>query len=545
MAASVVLGALLVAGFWLRGERERTERLRATAEGVSEHLSAASFARGSGSWNEARLAAARARVQLESGIGNAELAALVAAEELAIDRDFEAEQERLERLSRRERFARAVEAIRARVTRTSVAKLASYAQLMAEFGVDMSASPDRIVDAIRASGLAHEMAATLVDWARLQRIIDPDETAEVSRLLRLALAVDDDPGRSALRRAILAGDREEILRIAREEPESPLDPMTVIVLADELWFHCERDAAMSLLKRTELRHPNDFHLHVKLAARHMNLKDSPGAIGHLKAALAREPHNSWVAASLGLNYMRVGEVERAVAACERAVAANPTDPYAHHYLGVTLDERGDLTDAIPSFRKAVELEPSYTFAVRRLAYALHRAGEHAESLDLYLRSTELEPDDPTVLNNAAWRLATSPDASLRDHPRALRLAQRAIDLHEDDADYASTYAACLYYNGRLEEAIAAGERAIALSAGPRARPRRGSSSWRWPTPSSETARRRWSGYEQGAELVSRDAGSSSQLPRLLDEAPGGRRAVGAAPSDSRGELVEKPREHTP
>jgi serine/threonine-protein kinase len=517
LAASVLFAVLLVAGFRLRTQQERAERLRRTEEGVAEHLGEAAFARGRGEWNEARVALAQARASFESGLGDDELAARIEAEELAIARDFDADQARLERLLQRERFGQEVELIRTRVTRTSRSKLAAYARLMQEFGVDMSSPPDEIADAIRASDLAIAMAAVLVDWARLQRLVDPTQKDEVVRLLELALAVDDDPARSALRRAILAEDRYEILRIARGEPETGLHPMTVIVLADELWQLGEYDEAMRILEQAELHNPDDFHVHAKLAARHMNVGDTDSAFVQLKAALARQPDNAWIGASLGLMHLRRGEVERAVETCRQAVWADPEDAYARHYLGVALAEQGDIDAALQSYRKAIELEPEYSFAIRRLAYALSDLGEHAEALELFLHAAELDPYNPSALNSVAWRLATLEDTSLRDPERALEFAERVMALEPNDPDYCSTYGTCLYLTGRYEESIEANERALELSEGfdrdpieifylAMAHAQLG----------DEDRAREW--LERGERLVSESASPPAEMVRFRDEA---------------------------
>jgi len=60
----------------------------------------------------------------------------------------------------------------------------------------------------------------------------------------------------------------------------------------------------------------------------------------------------------------------------------------------------------------------------------YRRQNFAEVKQAYEKSLALEPDQPQVLNNLAWLLATSPDERLRDPARALSLARLAARLDE-------------------------------------------------------------------------------------------------------------------
>ena len=107
----------------------------------------------------------------------------------------------------------------------------------------------------------------------------------------------------------MPGKEPELLLSGVDFRGAEIDEET-IVLADELWWLGERDAAQALLARAELNHPDDFHLQVKLGVRHMNLLHNDKAFPHLKAAHSLKPDNSWVLATLGLMHRKRGERER-------------------------------------------------------------------------------------------------------------------------------------------------------------------------------------------------------------------------------------------
>lgn len=80
----------------------------------------------------------------------------------------------------------------------------------------------------------------------------------------------------------------------------------------------------------------------------------------------------------------------------------------------------------------------------------------------YEKALALAPQNPEILNNLAWLLATSHDASLSDPPRALELARRAIAQKKAPHIW-DTLAECLFANGHLQEAIEAEEKALAMN----------------------------------------------------------------------------------
>lgn len=80
----------------------------------------------------------------------------------------------------------------------------------------------------------------------------------------------------------------------------------------------------------------------------------------------------------------------------------------------------------------------------------------------YEKALALDPGNPEILNNLAWVLATSKDASLRDPPKALAMAQRAIARKKAPHIW-DTLAECLFANGRLQDAVEAEEKALAMS----------------------------------------------------------------------------------
>jgi len=182
-------------------------------------------------------------------------------------------------------------------------------------------------------------------------------------------------------------------------------------------------------------------------------------IAHYRSALQMQP-NSWDAEyNLGTALVRKGQVDEAIRHCERAVGMRPTDPDAQVSLGDALLRKGRIDDAIDHYQKAMMASPDHFLSryglcqallekgeldsaiqVCRsalvlwpldadchtaLAIALDEKGEPAEAIQHYEKALEVAPRSIPTLTNLAWLLATSPDASVRNGPKALDLASQA------------------------------------------------------------------------------------------------------------------------
>jgi tetratricopeptide (TPR) repeat protein len=131
---------------------------------------------------------------------------------------------------------------------------------------------------------------------------------------------------------------------------------------------------------------------------------------------------------------------------------------------MALGEKGRPDEAIPHFEKAVALDPANWTAHANLgrAYiAQHRSDRAIPHLERALRQA---PDNPAVLNEAAWVLATCTDATLRNGTEAVTLAEHAVELTSGrDAAMLATLAAAYAETGRFDKAVELEKRAADLA----------------------------------------------------------------------------------
>ena len=148
----------------------------------------------------------------------------------------------------------------------------------------------------------------------------------------------------------------------------------------------------------------------------------------LERAVALDPEFLGARANLGMALLQKGEPGQAAPHLEKAVALDPRSAPLQSSLGLALLGEGKPEEAILRFRKAIALAPNSVEAHVSLATALHQAGRTAAALDEWRLVLRAVPDDVGVLAQAAWALATSPTASVRNGAEAVTLAERAVRL---------------------------------------------------------------------------------------------------------------------
>ena len=101
---------------------------------------------------------------------------------------------------------------------------------------------------------------------------------------------------------------------------------------------------------------------------------------------------------------------------------------AHFYLGLALVSQKKISDGAAQLEQAITQRPDFDRAYPLLAEAQlseRRADAAVLTID---RALARKPDEVTLLQRQAWILATSSNASVRNGPRAVQQAERAVAL---------------------------------------------------------------------------------------------------------------------
>ena len=160
----------------------------------------------------------------------------------------------------------------------------------------------------------------------------------------------------------------------------------------------------------------------------------------------------------------MGRYGEAIEHFKRDIALNPEVDSAEEKIAAALLALGDTKGAVAHLRHLLEAKPEKAATLHTLGKLLYGQGKRAEAIVLLRRGLGHHPE-PSHLNDLAWMLSTAPEPNLRngteaivlmgkilsesggkdpntldtlaaayaetrDYPKALQVAQEALDLAE-------------------------------------------------------------------------------------------------------------------
>jgi len=188
-------------------------------------------------------------------------------------------------------------------------------------------------------------------------------------------------------------------------------------------------------------------------------------VAQFEKAAALQPDFAAARTNLGGALAKLGRMDEAVAELRQAIASDAYYAPPHYQLGLLLSRRGDAQGAIAEWRSALAIDPKSAEAHDSLGDALDAQGQTAEALAQWRAAIDLEPNDAPALRRAAWALATSPDAAIRNGADALQFAVRAVELSGGkDAQVLDALAAAYAEKSQFTDAVLTARRAQARAA---------------------------------------------------------------------------------
>lgn len=182
--------------------------------------------------------------------------------------------------------------------------------------------------------------------------------------------------------------------------------------------------------------------------------------------LACTRDNGFAHNSLGTALIDQGRTAEGILELREALQINPLDGGACNNLANILARQGHTQDAIVLYRIAVQVDPANAGVQNNLSNALLLDGKMAEATAHAEKALELQPDNPGFKSNLAWILATTPETSARNGPRAVQLASEASQASGgNDPVILRTLAAAYAEAGDFPAAVETAEAAVRLAGG--------------------------------------------------------------------------------
>ena len=235
-------------------------------------------------------------------------------------------------------------------------------------------------------------------------------------------------------------------------------------LASALSDSGQTAAALQQAKQAVELDPTDGACHRVLSTILARQGQREGAIAEVRRAVELEPedlsaYRLWSELLIG-----AGHNDEAINVTRNGLVVSPDDPSLHYTLGLALARKNDLTTATNQFAYALLFGPDGPKVHLDFGRVLLRLGDTPNGLRHLQTAVRLTPDSPLALNELAWLLATSPDATLRNGPEAVQLAEHGcVVTSRRNPKGLATLAAAYAEAGRFPEAISAAQEALSLA----------------------------------------------------------------------------------
>ena len=267
-----------------------------------------------------------------------------------------------------------------------------------------------------------------------------------------------------------AGMTAALGRLKKQSPflKPALGGIVLLVLGLLTWRQSLMYADAETLWRTTIaRNPDAWMAYDNLGIILARSGDEDGAMALFQKTLAIRPDDSQACNNLGLVLCQKGRTDEGIVEFQKAVSILPGNAVFRNNLGKAFLAKGQQREAMIQFQKVLENNPLDQKANYHLGIALFQTGRVDEAMAHFEKALENHPDFAEAwdsLDHTAWLLATSPEASLRNGPKALALARQLDRLSGgNNPALLDTLAAAYAENGQFPEAIDAAQRALALA----------------------------------------------------------------------------------
>ena len=146
------------------------------------------------------------------------------------------------------------------------------------------------------------------------------------------------------------------------------------------------------------------------------------ALQLLRQELDRSPTSEVIRSLLANIELALGRLDPAIEQYQRLLLMKPHSAQFHLSLGRAYQLKGDPKNATTELREAGRLAPNDPGPPALLAHAMIAQGQMAEAMNSLRHALELRPENPALMNDLAYLIATS-GGSLDE---ALVLAQKAV-----------------------------------------------------------------------------------------------------------------------
>ena len=227
------------------------------------------------------------------------------------------------------------------------------------------------------------------------------------------------------------------------------DPRIITGLADVYnMAQNKSEKARSLLASELEERPDSVTIRRRAAEAALELGDTAFALDQYRYLADQYPSSAQTQADLAKVYIRTGQFREALDCAERAVELAPDTAETHLLVAIILERLDRGAEAEQRYRSVLKANPNNTAALNNLAFLLAESGELLdEALVLAQRAVSLSEDDANLADTLGWVYLKRNMSG-----EALRIFDRLVANHPDNATYRYHLGAALVKTGKIERA---------------------------------------------------------------------------------------------
>jgi eukaryotic-like serine/threonine-protein kinase len=274
---------------------------------------------------------------------------------------------------------------------------AAYARAFRDYGIDVETlEPVQAAGLVRARPICLELTVALDHWAyfpaRTPQGEGKADDARWKRLVAVARAADPDGWRNQVRDALQHGKTAILIELADSPRIGDLPLQTLSLLGNALDHAGAFQQAVTVLRRAQQRHPDDYQINFQLA---WSLDHGPRApldevVRFYTVARALRPRNVGVHLYLGKNLREMGKRDEAIAVYCKALELDPENGAAFDGLDRAFQGAGQLGTVLPREQMLAKLKeelgpdhPATLRCMNALAHTYLGSGRQDEALTLF------------------------------------------------------------------------------------------------------------------------------------------------------------------
>jgi tetratricopeptide (TPR) repeat protein len=209
------------------------------------------------------------------------------------------------------------------------------------------------------------------------------------------------------------------------------------------------------------KNPSDYQAYSKRGVVWFYNGDYDKAILDYTRALSKNLNYAEAYCNRGVAWFFKGNFDRAIEDFTAAINIKPRYFEAYCFRGDAWYKKEKFDLAISDYNTALEIFPQYARAHNNRGFIWFRKGEYGLAISDYSSALEINPDYAEACSNFSWLLSTCSEEQYRNGNKAVKLAERAVEINSSET-YMDTLAAALAEKGKFNEAVSIQEKAIDL-----------------------------------------------------------------------------------